>query len=282
MRFRHLHIFFQFGFPFHPNLFIKASDMLSRWLQRGNIGQILAPDESCKDQEEKASKQEFSGGWWQVLAPDPNYASPSAAAAAAAAATGTRNEHFDAIMTPTKQGESLREIGDVAYNTPSKGVPPRASTHLFSPSTTSNKPHGNAADPNQPHNAHTINPNPKLQSQVLSAAQGTAFSIASPTAVWEEHKKFFNFAASTTKLTAKQLTRFEKLMTRNPTLVHVRASKMNVLVPDGFTPVHAAAYAGNLEVIQLLIDFTLSKEENVKKVPIKKEETNETSTVKEA
>ena len=91
----------------------------------------------------------------------------------------------------------------------------------------------------------------------MSAAQGTAFSIASPTPVWEGHKKFFNFAASTSQLTAKQLTRFEKLMKKDPTLVHVRASKMNVLVPDGFTPVHAAAYAGNLEVIQLLINFQI-------------------------
>eukprot|EP01083_Nonionella_stella_P014590 40978_1 len=50
--------------------------MLSRWLQRGGLGQILAPDPTFKEEEEVAEKTEFTGGIWSVIAPDPNFVSP--------------------------------------------------------------------------------------------------------------------------------------------------------------------------------------------------------------
>ena len=47
--------------------------MLSRWLHRGGLGQMLAPDPTFIEEEEKQEKTEFAGGIWDILAPDPNF-----------------------------------------------------------------------------------------------------------------------------------------------------------------------------------------------------------------
>ncbi len=181
--------------------------MLSRWLQRGSIGQILAPDPAMKDEEVKAEESEFKGGLWNVIAPDPNFQSPEK--------SNSDNEEI-MIVTPTKESTTT-------------------TTTTTLPSSPSN--------------------GEKVEHLVLSAAKDLAYCVASPPIIWEDHKKFFNYCASTTPLSEKQLKRVKKMLTKDPSLANCRASKMGFLIPDGFTPLHAAAFVGNYDVALILIDF---------------------------
>jgi serine/threonine protein phosphatase PrpC len=189
--------------------------MLSRWLQRGRIGQILAPDPSIMDDEETAERSEFTGGFWSVIAPDPNF-------------TNSTKVEDDV-------NEELTDQSDYQV-TPSKH------SHIREKSP-------------QPYNNN-------VELLVMSAAKDLASCVASPPAVWEDHKKFFNYCASSSKLSDKQLRKVKKMLRKDPSLATSRASKMGFLIPDGFTPLHAVAFVGNYEVALILIDFCLNSSIN--------------------
>lgn len=194
--------------------------MLSRWLQRGSIGQILAPDPAIKD-DGKAEENEFKGGLWNVIAPDPNFNSPDKGSDSSDTLVNNNvqnhNSSSSIIVTPTKQSSSI-------------GVLPSSDDVCEK----------------------------KVEKLVLSAAKDLASCVASPPIIWEDHKKFFNYCASTTALSEKQLKKVHKMLKKDPSLANCRASKMGFLIPDGFTPLHAAAFVGNYEVALILIDFCAS------------------------
>ncbi len=199
--------------------------MLSRWLQRGQIGQILAPDPAAVGDEETAERSEFTGGVWSVIAPDPNFASP-------------------AHSKNNSGGIGNAEVRDELSNMPSN-----ESDTVYHVTPSKNNLQSNP--PSNPYN----NSNNNVEKLVLSAAKDLATCVASPPAIWEDHKKFFNYCASTTSLSDKQLRKVKKMLMKDPSLATCRSSKMGFIIPDGFTPLHAAAYVGNYDVALILIDF---------------------------
>ena len=222
--------------------------MLSRWLQRGRIGQILAPDPSIKD-DGKAEENEFKGGLWNVIAPDPNFNSPDKALDSSEALVNDNVHNHESsssiIVTPKKQSSSI-------------GVLPSSDEVCEK----------------------------KVEKLVLSAAKDLASCVASPPIIWDDHKKFFNYCASTTALSEKQLKKVHKMLKKDPSLANCRASKMGFLIPDGFTPLHAAAFVGNYEVALILIDFCIGDNgavvgKNVSSIAIQGKEGEETTTATE-
>jgi len=207
--------------------------MLSRWLQRGGIGQILAPDPSIKEEEETAERSEFVGGVWNIIAPDPNFT------------TKTKTDtHSDIHATPNQR--------TIFMSPPSSSSPIQNST------------------------AETSN----VESLVLYAAKDLASCVASPPPVWEEHKKLFNFCASTTALSEKQLRKVSRMLKKDPSLANARASKMG-FITDGFTPLHAAALVGNYEVASILIDFSVENGKSKSNINIVEEKDQMNETQKE-
>lgn len=89
-----------------------------------------------------------------------------------------------------------------------------------------------------------------LSSQVMNAAVNTADTISSPPLVWEKRKNLFNLLSSTG---AKSVKRFEKRIRVDPSLATIRCANMGYLLPDGFTPLHAAAYYNNIEAVKVLL-----------------------------
>jgi len=234
--------------------------MLSRWLRRGGLGQILAPDSQVKEDEEIAELHEFTGGLWNVLAPDPNF-DPSHGVAAIrqegnnvslAQRNTTRGDLSMSFSTPVKEMDTGRAEGgkgtDEERDNPFSSVPKTSGRVSFL----------------SPSSSH-LRPEPKVERLVLSAAKDLTASMFSPRHVWEDNKNFMSYCASTTQLNEKKLKKVKKMLQKDPSLANARASNMGNVVPDGFTPLHAAAFVGNYDVVVILTNFTVeekSKEED--------------------
>ena len=213
--------------------------MFSRWLQRGGLGQVLAPDLQFKEKEEAAEREEFAGGIWSVIAPDPNFASP----------TTTSSKEGKSVENSTGF-ESRTDSGTLSdgetFRTPSKngGMSISKKPSFLSPSS-----------------SH-LKVEPKVERLVLNAAKDLTQSMLSPPNVWEDNKNFMSYCASTTQLNEKKLKKVKKMLKKDPSLAYARASNMGNLVPDGFTPLHAAAFFGNYEVATILIEFSVDENED--------------------
>ncbi len=119
-------------------------------------------------------------------------------------------------------------------------------------------------------NTHNGNSSGKLKSdhileaRALSAAKGLAEGMLSPPNIWEDVNKFFTLCASFGQLNEKKLKRVKKMLRKDPSLATARASNMGNLVPNGFTPLHAASFAGNKEVAEILINFEIEEKDGQK------------------
>ena len=105
-----------------------------------------------------------------------------------------------------------------------------------------------------------------IQTQVLAAARDTANSLTAPSFVWEKRKNLLaRCSAQPKKAQTKKnttdgggversvnLKKIIKELKNDPTLVNIRSANMAPL-PDGYTLLHAAVYAGNLEVVEYLL-----------------------------
>ena len=107
---------------------------------------------------------------------------------------------------------------------------------------------------------YTPKHDPKLERRVISAARELTESLLSPPNVWEDVNRFFSMCASSTQLNSKKLKKVKKMLRNDPSLAKARASNMGNLVPNGFTPLHAAASSGNADVAKILIDFKVEEE----------------------
>ena len=207
--------------------------MLSRWLHRGGLGQMLAPDPKIKEKEETAERDEFTGGFWSLVAPDPNFKSPD-----------PKSNQLQQDISVNANFDANNQKNDNAqhpYNTPSKANTDSRPSFL-SPSS------------------KTMTVSPAVERLVLSAAKDLTTSMLSPPNVWEDNKNFFSYCASSTKLSDKKLKKVKKMLRKDPSLVNARASNMGNLVQNGYTPLHAACSVGNYDVALILIDFTISEE----------------------
>lgn len=93
-----------------------------------------------------------------------------------------------------------------------------------------------------------------IVSQVVAAAFATTDTRSAPSFIWEKRSKLFDRCSSKPKpnKSQKNLNLIIKALKNDPTLVNIRSGNMPPL-PDGYTLLHAAVYAGNQEVLEYLL-----------------------------
>lgn len=105
-----------------------------------------------------------------------------------------------------------------------------------------------------------------VQTQVLAAARDTADTLSAPSFIWEKRKNLFSRCSAQPKKAQKKqngagdgdvqrsanLKKIIKELKKDPNFVNIRSANMAPL-PDGYTLLHAAVYAGNVEVVEYLI-----------------------------
>ncbi len=202
--------------------------MLTRWLERSGIGQFLAPDENAAPVNEN---DEAKSVVWQYLAPDENFSDP----------TPPPLESF-----PPTIEESTAEIN-------SSTKTPKATTTLPVDAF------GTPFHPQTPRTPATAINEDDLNNKVMSACRDTAASLRSPMPERKINEKFLRLCGNTLKLQPKSLKRMRAMIEdhnfHDSYLFRVRSTRMGVTVPDGYTPLMAAAYAGNMEAAQLLLEL---------------------------
>jgi serine/threonine protein phosphatase PrpC/ankyrin repeat protein len=222
-------------------------------MHRSGIGQVLAPDSNIKEEEEKAESNEFRGGLWSILAPDPNFSSPNP--------IKVNNPSSQVQVQAREQDQQEQDLywqsqqQQQYYQTPSRT---HHEEHHNRPSTSTSKPSFLSPSSSQ------ITVSPKVERLVISAAKDLTQSMLSPANVWEDHKNFFSYCASTTELNEKKLKKVRKMLRKDPLLVSARASNMGNLVQNGFTPLHACSSVGNYNVAKILIEFEVELESESK------------------
>lgn len=218
--------------------------MLGR-LFEGSLGQFIAPDAKALEDEAKNKEIRKSFSLMEILAPDPNY-------------------YNDVESTTNMNKTQQNQKKDTTPAKPSSFSTPPLKTQSFESPPLNNISFENGTVDSIA-DANLVSPQDKLQHQVLSAARATAFALKSSTAIWEERKNFFTLCCSKKPLSEKQVKKMKKLLQKNHSLATSYSTEMGTLVPDGFTPLHAAVRAGNVEAATVLVNF---------EVPEKTEETN--------
>lgn len=222
--------------------------MLSHLLELG-LGQVLAPDPKHVVQEEPEDSPGFTGGLWNIVAPDPKFVSYHDC-------TGNAKS----ISSQPTSGLDSGAAENIVQCVYCQGMSPSKSSTFQNPSTPHSHGGGRMTTPSRNNSAPFFSP-PQSESSnrvdhlVLSAARDLASSMNSPPTVWDDHRKLFSFCASSTELSEKKLKLVKRMLRKDPSLAVARATKMGNLVPDGFTPLHTAAYVGNCDVAHILIDF---------------------------
>lgn len=195
--------------------------MISSWFERGGLGQILAPDEKAKSASEQDEQREF--GFWQIVAPPAESHNPVAPPASA-------------FLSPVPSSSDEVQCVNCHKWTP------------VAPSTPS--PRGIMTTAENPSN-HTPS---ALDCLVLSAAKETAQSTISPPPVADARNKVFRMCASSKPLTDKNAKKLQRWLTNDPKLAHARASHLGNLVPNGYTPLMAAAAVNHVVAAKIVLD----------------------------
>jgi serine/threonine protein phosphatase PrpC len=207
-------------------------------------------------------------GFWQLVAPDPNSdlnenveveVSPEANTAQHQPPHGPDGHipqhahHQRQQQQPRYEEPSLVQEGDIlndyqddssAITTPQK---PRFSTTAKTPSPTTPISVSSLSD--------TDNEEMAMAQQIMLSTRKTAESYGSPTPIWDQHALLYKLCIRAS-LSEKMQKRFRQKLKKQPELLTVRSSKQGVALPDGYSPLHAAAYYGNLDAAQILISFS--------------------------
>ena len=102
-----------------------------------------------------------------------------------------------------------------------------------------------------------------LEKEVLVAAKRTTESIMSPSYVTDARNKVFRLCASGKPLQDKLLQKLGKILEQDSSLLSSRASSMGNLVPDGLTPLMAAAYVNQVDAARLIVEMDPSTKVHV-------------------
>jgi serine/threonine protein phosphatase PrpC len=220
--------------------------MLAHWFTRSGIGQLVAPDPNIAQNPPPDDSEDLL----QFFAPDPNVAPSNAPPSSAFRNGGSFPQQV--------QCQHCQKWTSVAVSSPASN-PPVASTPSnrtsgarsmetpFMTPTPSKKNSGSMFSP--PTGAKS-----NVEHLVLSAARDTARATFSPPPYQKSRDKVFRFC-TTIKMDNKLATRLQKILTKDPSLLHARAIHMGQQAPDGFTPIMAAAYSGSTKSAQILLDI---------------------------
>jgi serine/threonine protein phosphatase PrpC len=212
--------------------------MLAQWFNRNGIGQLLAPDENAAKQAAPVD-DEARGTFWQIVAPDPNFEPPKAPPPMAF------------MRAPSGSGQVLcmhcnqwTTVGETTHHrtTPGSRVVPETPTSdtRYTPSSAC-KPRDSTSESDL------------IENLVLLAAKATATSMSSPPQLHEARDKVFRLCASQKAINEKLAKRLRNVLTKDPTLIHARATHLGQLVPDGYTPIMACAYADHVVAAEIVL-----------------------------
>lgn len=211
--------------------------MLARWFDRSGIGQFLAPDERIAQQ---PPPDEARSEIWQILAPDPNFAPPKESPPP----TTLGQVQCQRCGEWTPNGiDGINEI----QNTPAKRI---VETPFMTPS------------PSQQFRSIPSALTQHVESLVVSAATETARATFSPPFLQKLRDKVFRLCA-TVRMDDKLAKRLRALLVKDPSLLHARATHLGQLVPDGMTPLMAAAYAGSCMAAEVLLQVAKEMNDSV-------------------
>jgi serine/threonine protein phosphatase PrpC len=223
--------------------------MLARWLDREGLGQILAPDETAA---KKPVPEEGYSFFWQLVAPDPRFQSRSEPPASAKGPPPSA--FWPSVQDPSgKQVQCMHckqwtpiSIGDTAAAPTTTTTTSHEDNILRTPMT----PPVFAATSSSSSNRS------ELEDLVMLAAKDTAVSMNSPSAVAETRNKVFRLCGSTKPLNEKLVHRLRNILTRDPSLIHARATHLGNLVPDGYTCLMAAVHADNKAAAEIILQLS--------------------------
>ncbi len=205
--------------------------MLARWLDRG-LGQILAPDETHASQ---PPEDEARSVVWQFLAPDPKFSANTDAAG-----SHRRVPPSSAFLSPPPGSREVQCVHCQQW-TPSKpNYTDDSEDEIYKPDNVDQL----AEDVDQ---------------LVLSAAKNTVAGITSPPHVSDARSRVFRLCSNPVPLTEKLVQRLRQLLINNPSLIESRATAMGISVPDGFTPLMAAAYVDQAEAAKIILQMSPNK-----------------------
>eukprot|EP00536_Pseudo-nitzschia_multiseries_P006378 jgi/Psemu1/286428/fgenesh1_pg.134_\ len=224
--------------------------MLARWFERSGIGQALAPDPDAKPVEDF---EEARSEIWQLLAPDDKFAPPRAPPDGSFPPSSTRDGKVQCVhchrWTPSiADGSAPATIETIVPESPG-------------PATNTNLNHRVPQTPQTPSNGgdNNNNDNSELHSRVLSACRDTSRFMKSPKLERQNNDKFLRLCSSTQPLLPKLLKRMRTMVESNSYkdvyLLRVRATKMGVSAPDGYTSLQCAAYANNIPAAELVLEL---------------------------
>lgn len=183
------------------------------------IGNIIAPDPIWEERERKkvesGEKLTLSDAIGQYFAPD---------------------EAFLAKRYPKYKLDDNRIQSADEFETPN------ASTAFMSP--------GQMSDTDSYEDDLT-----EVRKLTLEACHGTAESLAASSKSWEHTKDFFTLCCSMKKLKESKKVKMKKMLQKHPGLALARSVQLGNMCPDGFSPLHAAAYVGNTSVVDVLLEF---------------------------
>ena len=114
----------------------------------------------------------------------------------------------------------------------------------------------------------------RLHERVLRAAYDAAATSSGPTFLWErKHNLFQLCAAQSKKATGKNVKRLRKMLEADDadgTLARARTANMSssLGLPDGYTTLHAACHAGNVEVVEYLLGTMLPGDDLLDEVDV--------------
>jgi serine/threonine protein phosphatase PrpC len=95
---------------------------------------------------------------------------------------------------------------------------------------------------------------PELEQNVLSAAKLTAEATFSPPPLQKQRDKVFR-ACAAPRMNDRLVKRLRTLITKDPSLLHARATHLGDLAPDGLTPLQTAAYTGSMQAIEIILEL---------------------------
>ena len=220
--------------------------MLARWLDRGKIGQIVAPDEEVA---RRAEPDEASSFFWRIVAPDPNYRGrfhPSKRGPPAVAFQLNSGEQcqcmhcgqWTPVRVQAKAGENVENLTSATTSTPSKNQTPRSDRNeVFNTPTTTEKYQQKLSE---------------VEKNVLKAAKDTATCMISPQK--KSRSKVFQWCASTKPLKETLQEKLRERIKKDPSLLDARSTHMGNQVPDGYTPLLAASHAGHIIAAEILLE----------------------------
>ncbi|KAL3920056.1 MAG: hypothetical protein SGILL_003452, partial [Bacillariaceae sp.] len=227
--------------------------MLARWLTRGSIGNIVAPDDNAP-----AAEEEAKASLWQLVAPDPNFAPkpppppgsfpPSMMMDSSANGGSATNQPMVCCVhcnqwTPVTVSQQQQQQPSVMFQTPS----PRYSNI--------NNNNSNYTGNSGMSSAGMMSPlqNNDLERRVLSTAKETEAVTKRPKKEQDAMSKVLKFCANEQALTEKVKKRLRKMCTADPQLLRGRARTLGISCPNGNTPLMACASSNRMDAAEILM-----------------------------